>query len=225
MIRIITKANIVTNAHYVAGFAALRHRVFVERLGWNLASATQSKGFEYDRFDNADAVYMVICNADDEVVAGLRLLKTTASFLMEECFPELAHGAIPNSDSVWEVSRFVVDPCPVRTAGCHALGTQLVWALQSYGLLHGLTGFVSASYAGMERLLRSHGCRFSRLGSPRTCDGRKIVPLSFEISEDILASVEGRLLEQSRPGNEAAPLQAVIAGFAAQGLRLSAMVA
>jgi len=191
MIRIITSANIACNAHYVAAFAALRHRVLVERLGWDMPLA--AKGFEYDRFDTSNAVYLVVCNETDEVVAGARLLKTTQPCLIGDCFPELAAGGVPACEKVWEVTRFVVDPCAARETGHRALGTQLVWALQSYGLMAGLNQFVSVSYAGMERLLKSVGCRFRRLGAPRAIDGRVVVGLSFDIAEDILAKVEGRL--------------------------------
>jgi N-acyl-L-homoserine lactone synthetase len=182
-----------SNAHYVAGFAALRHRVFVERLGWDVGPAAQAKGFEYDRFDTSDAIYIVICDADDKVIAGVRLLKTTQPFVLSDCFPELADEAIPVSETVWEVTRFVVDPEAARSLGAHVLNTQLVWALQSYGLMAGFSSFVSVSYAGMERLLGSLGCRFRRLGSPRTVEGRRVVALAFEIGQDVLDSVEGRL--------------------------------
>ena len=207
MIRVIDKANFATNAHYIAAFAALRHRVFVERLGWTVNDAPVAKGFEYDRYDTSDATYMVICNADDEVVAGLRMLKTTQPFLLAQCFPELDDGTLPQSETVWEVTRFVVDPCPIRTAGCKDLGTQLVWGLQSYGLMRGLTSFVSVSYAGMERLLRNAGCRFRRLGAPRRSDGRVVVPLEFEISDQVLAAVEQRLPTMAETAPE--PHQAV----------------
>jgi N-acyl-L-homoserine lactone synthetase len=197
MIRVVTSANIASNAHYVAAFAALRHRVLIERLGWDMKSAAQ--GFEYDRFDTSDAVYLLVCNEEDNVVAGVRLLKTTSPCVLADCFPQLAEGAIPASEAVWEVTRFVVDPDAAKAAGNRALGTKLVWALQSYGLMAGLSSFVSVSYAGMERLLGSVGCRFRRLGSPRTIDGRVVVALSFEIAEDILAKVEGRLFAPAAP--------------------------
>jgi len=193
MIRIITNANIAVNAHYVTDFARLRHRVFVERLGWDLGDSANTKGFEYDRFDTSDAIYIVVCNADDEVIAGVRLLKTTQPFVLSDCFPGLAEEAIPVSEKVWEVTRFVVDPEAARNLGAHVLNTQLVWALQSYGLMAGFSSFVSVSYAGMERLLGGLGCRFRRLGSPRTMEGRRVVALHFEIGQDILECVEERL--------------------------------
>jgi len=177
----------------------LRHRVFVERLGWDVGCSAKTKGFEYDRFDTSDAIYIVVCNADDEVVAGVRLLKTTQPFVLSDCFPGLAEEAIPVSETVWEVTRFVVDPDAARNLGAHVLNTQLVWALQSYGLMAGFSSFVSVSYAGMERLLGSLGCRFRRLGSPRTMDGRRVVALTFEIGHDILACVEERLFARGAP--------------------------
>jgi N-acyl-L-homoserine lactone synthetase len=206
MIRIITSANIASNAHYVAAFAGLRHRVFVERLGWDVGASGTAKGYEYDRFDTSEAIYIVICNADDEVIAGVRLLKTTQPFVLSDCFPGLAEEAIPASDKVWEVTRFVVDPEAARSFGAHLLNAQLVWALQSYGLMAGFSSFVSVSYAGMERLLGSLGCRFRRLGSPRTMEGRRVVALTFEIGQDILDSVERWLFATAAQAGAASPL-------------------
>jgi acyl homoserine lactone synthase len=213
MIRIITNENIMINAHYIASFAALRHKVFVERLGWEMPVATKSKGLEYDRFDTKDAIYIVICNDNDEVVAGVRLLKTTKPCILIDCFPDLANDVVPAAERVWEVTRFVVDPDAARTQSGASLGTQLVWALQSYGLMAGLTSFVSVSYASMERLFRSVGCRFRRLGPPRRIDERLVVALSFEIAEDILASVEGRLFAPAEPA-VTVPAAAYLAGQA-----------
>jgi N-acyl-L-homoserine lactone synthetase len=218
MIRIITSRNIAACAHYVAAFSALRHRVFVERLGWEIPSSGATKGFEYDQFDTSEAVYMVVCNEADVVVAGLRLLKTTQPSLLAACFPDLAEGEVPRSETIWEVTRFVVDPCPVRTAGCQSLATQLVWGLQSYGLMTGMSSFVSVSYIGMERLLRSAGCRFRRLGSPRDVGGRKTVALVFDIAEDILARVEGSLIAPAI-APRSATVEAVIAADAGRPSR------
>jgi N-acyl-L-homoserine lactone synthetase len=198
----------------------LRHRVFVERLGWDVPPATQSKGFEYDRFDTSDTIYMVNCNENDEVVAGLRLLKTTRPFVLADCFPDLADETIPTSETIWEVSRFVVDPCAARSAGAHALNAQLVWALHSYGLMAGFSNFVSVSYAGMERLLAGFGCVFRRLGSPRTIDGRRVVALLIDITEEIVASLEGRLLSPAlRASAERVPSAAVLASLSQPAAR------
>ena len=193
MIRVITNHNMAINAQYIAGFAALRHQVFVERLGWDLSSS--SKNYEYDQFNRGDAIYIVVCNDDDQVIAGLRLLNTTCPFLLTVCCPDLADtGNVPVGETVWEVTRFVVDPCPQRTAGCGDLTTQLVWALQSYGLLHGFTQFISVSYVGMERLLRSVGCRFSRLGAPSS-------PLSSRSASAYSPRSRSDCCRRASPGN------------------------
>jgi N-acyl-L-homoserine lactone synthetase len=210
MIRIITKSNIAVNAHYLAAFAALRHKVFVQRLGWTMPLATTSPGLEYDRFDTADATYIVICDAKDEVVAGLRLLKTTGPCILSDCFPDLTGGVMPASAHVMEVTRFVTDPhCAGATRGA-SLATQLLWGLFAYGVQEGLGQFVSVSYASMERILRAAGCRFRRLGPPRLVDGRQVVALEFDITDAVVAAIEARL---SAPCalSSAASIEAVIA--------------
>jgi N-acyl-L-homoserine lactone synthetase len=210
MIRIITNKTIAVNAHYCAAFAALRHRVFVQRLGWTMDLATTSKGLEYDRFDTADATYILVCDADDQVAAGLRLLKTTAPCILFDCFPDLLAGPMPRSDRVMEVTRFVVDPVMARREEGPALVTRLLWGLFSYGLREGLDAFVSVSYAAMERKLRACGCRFRRLGAPRLVDGRLVVALAFDITEAVVAAIASRLTAPCAV-EDAASVEAVIA--------------
>ncbi|WP_342627773.1 acyl-homoserine-lactone synthase [Nguyenibacter vanlangensis] len=193
MIKIITCANIACNAQYVASFAKLRYRVFVERLGWTAPDQSSALGFEYDRFDTKDAIYILVCNAQSEVIAGVRLIKTTSHFLLAQLFPTLDPQAIPTGEDVLEVTRFVVEPNRERLGGCSDPVGQLVMALQEFGLNNSLRNFISVSYAGMERLLSQAGCRFARLGGPQRFDGRMAVPLKFEISKDVLSAVQNRL--------------------------------
>lgn len=189
MLRIINRRNLAANARRVSDFAALRRRVFTDRLGWKgLEAARSSFGtgspetvslHEYDRFDTSETIYMLISNPSDEVVAGLRLLPANGPSLMAEMFPSLPDRASRWSDTVLEVSRFVVDPCRVRTAGCGHLGAQMMQGLQDYSALGGLTEYISVSFSGMEQLLRNVGCPSRRLAAPMVISGRRFIPLAF----------------------------------------------
>ncbi|NVN09765.1 acyl-homoserine-lactone synthase [Nguyenibacter vanlangensis] len=189
MLRIINRRNLATNAHRVADFAVLRRRVFTDRLGWHGPEASratprspgqeQDATHEYDRFDTSDTIYMLMSNTSDEVVAGLRLLPANGSSLMAEMFPGLPGCGAGWPDMVYEVSRFVVDPCRIRTAGCGNLGAQMIQGLQDYSMLCGLSEYISVSFSGMEQLLRNVGCPSRRLAAPMIIGGRRFVPLAF----------------------------------------------
>ncbi|MBL8509853.1 MAG: GNAT family N-acetyltransferase, partial [Chitinimonas sp.] len=86
------------------GLARYRHRVFVEKLGWQLKC---QDGLEFDQFDRPDTLYVVAQDQDDQVVGGARLLPTTRPYLLGEIFPQLLNGQpVPNSSDIWELSRF-----------------------------------------------------------------------------------------------------------------------
>lgn len=84
--------------------ARYRHRVFVEKPGWQLHCRD---ALELDQFDRDDTVYVIAQNEDGEVICTARLLPTTRPYLLGEVFPQLLNGAAPPEvPEVWELSRF-----------------------------------------------------------------------------------------------------------------------
>ena len=61
--------------------ARYRHRVFVEKLGWQLHCRD---ALELDQFDRDDTVYVIAQNEDGEVIGTARLLPTTRPYLLAE---------------------------------------------------------------------------------------------------------------------------------------------
>lgn len=166
-------------------FLELRHRVFVQRLGWALQSKSPIDGLELDEFDDDEAVYMVVPDINGKVIAGLRLLPTTGRYLLASHFSSFVEGPLPRDPGVFEISRFVVDPrCDDQVDGGDVV-KELIWGLQSYGRAARLSRYVSLSYIGIERLVRASGCCFRRLGRPQEIDGRKAVAIQFDIGPQI----------------------------------------
>ena len=78
--------------------ARYRHRVFVERLGWQLNTAGR---FELDEFDRRDTCYIAAIDADGTVVGTARLLPTDRPYLLADVFPQLMGDApLPRSAAV-----------------------------------------------------------------------------------------------------------------------------
>src|SRR5690348_6100861 len=81
-----------------------RKRVFVDTLGWKLASACS--WLEVDDFDDHRAIYLLARSAmtgDHE--GSVRLLPTTGPHMLTALFQDLCAGPLPTGDDVWEISR------------------------------------------------------------------------------------------------------------------------
>jgi acyl-homoserine lactone synthase len=112
----------------------LRHRVFVEELGWSdLASADR---LEQDQFDGPDAVHH-ICVRDGKVAGYQRVLPTVKPHLLTDVFPELCEGPAPRGLDTYELSRYCVAPGyregrrGVSSVGSELMAGGLEWALAS----------------------------------------------------------------------------------------------
>jgi acyl homoserine lactone synthase len=87
----------------VSKMASYRHRVFVDKLGWQLNCVV---GRELDQFDREDTVYVIAEDDLGDVVGTARLLPTNRPYLLGEIFPQLMGGSsVPSSPLIWELSR------------------------------------------------------------------------------------------------------------------------
>ena len=85
-----------------------RHKVFYERLGWDVGN---ENGMERDYFDELDPIYMLARNYHNEIEACWRLLPTTGPYMLKDTFPQLLCGdEAPHDPVIWELSRFAVLP-------------------------------------------------------------------------------------------------------------------
>lgn len=163
----------------MTGMARYRHKVFVERLGWQLQCRN---GQEYDQFDRDDTVYIV--GQDDETgeISGTaRLLPTTRPYLLREVFPHLmADQPLPCSGDIWELSRFAAVDFNAAGGGPR----QQFSSPQAIDLLRatliqarrvGAASLITISPLGIERLLNRAGFKVHRATRPTLIDGAPIV--------------------------------------------------
>lgn len=126
--------------------ARYRHRIFVERLGWQLRT---ENGLELDEFDRPDTVYVVARGEDGGIHGCARLLPTTSPYLLGDVFPQLLNGLpLPSSPEIWELSRFAA--------------------------VRGAKQLITVSPIGVERLVRRAGFEAHRMGPPMIVDGHPI---------------------------------------------------
>jgi len=189
MFKAITRENAHLHTDTITSMFELRHDVFIKRLGWDLDG---HEGQERDQFDHEDAVYLVLENDKKQVIASARLLPTTSPNLLGDIFPELTHPLLPPvSETIWEVTRVVVDHRKERLACSNIKNVSgALWCgLAEFGLAMNLSHFVSVSDLRLERILHRVGWNLRRLGDPIKIDGVGVAGEVFNLSHELLGNL------------------------------------
>lgn len=161
-----------------------RHKVFIEKLGWNLAC---EHGMELDQFDHADTLYVIARNTSGDVVGSAHLLPTDRPYLLGEVFPQLMGGAAAPCDPlVWELSRFAATDFFAATGNAlsqfsSTIVDDLLDAVMAEAASHGVQRLITVSPLGIERLLRRRGFEARRAAPPQIIDGKPIFACWIEV--------------------------------------------
>ena len=162
-----------------------RHKVFVETLGWDLAT---EQGRERDQFDGDETIYLAARDDDENVVGTGRLLPTTGPYLLADVFPQLMGGAeIPRDPRVWELSRFAaVDFTSPQGSALGQFSSEVTIALfhsaMNVAEANGAERIITVSPLGVERLLRRKGIQAHRAAPPMIVDGHPIFACWIDIA-------------------------------------------
>lgn len=113
----ISFGNIHEHGELLVRYLNARREIFIERLQWNVA---QADGMEFDQYDTPFCRWVVLHDFG-EVVAGVRLLPTTAqcgiySYMLRDAqlgiLPDIPTDALflkaPVNPLIWEASRFFI---------------------------------------------------------------------------------------------------------------------
>ncbi|RYE43192.1 MAG: autoinducer synthase, partial [Hyphomicrobiales bacterium] len=119
---------------------------------------------------------------DRRVIGGLRLYPTLLPHMISEEFPHLVEGAIIQRPDVMEWTRFAI--CRERRRS--TTYSELLAAMQEYGLMEGLSGVTAVIRTHRVRAMQAAGCTVLPLGLPHDIGGESCVALYFEIGEDVL---------------------------------------
>lgn len=166
--------------------ARYRHRVFVERLGWNLQTRG---GAELDQFDRKDTCYLVARNAEGETIGTARLLPTHRPYLLASVFPQLLGDVpAPRTPRVWELSRFAaVDlgarDAPLRDPYGSSTALELLAAAMRVVAEQGAQRLISASPLGIERILRRAGVSAHRVAPPVLIEGHHLFACYIDVDK------------------------------------------
>ncbi|EHP92526.1 acyl-homoserine-lactone synthase [Methylorubrum extorquens] len=200
MIHVVTAENMQDYAGALDQAFRLRHRVFVEELGWsNLARPDRR---EIDEFDDEHAIHLLALDETESVIGYSRLLPTTRPYLLPMVLPQLCEGAAPSGAHIVEWGRICVAEC-ARTSGrrLNPTALALMTAIVEWGLPRGITSFISEMPTSwILRLLQLH-LRAMPLGLPHEIEGEEIVAVE--------AAFDGRTLRQLQ--NKRGDIRSVLA--------------
>lgn len=165
--------------------ANYRYQVFVERLGWELATAP---GYEQDQFDHDDTVHIVARNTTGDIVGCGRLLPTTSSYLLESVFPELLNGLpVPRGEKIWELSRFaamdVSDNADRSSTRRQYMAERVLLEALRFCAARGVTSLVAVSTLAVERLMQRAGVDMHRIGPPSMIGGQRVLAFVIGVNE------------------------------------------
>lgn len=184
----------LTRAQQAPGNAAMRamftarKRVFVDMLRWDLPVLEDM--YEIDQFDTPDAEYLILLGDGGDHRASARLLPTTAPHLLGDLYPWLCDEAVPRGPSIWEISRFCIDPGQPASERRSARD-ELVSALADYALRHDISDYTGvAEWNWFQKIMRfGWSCR--PLGHATDEGASKLVALRIRIDADTKAGLEG----------------------------------
>lgn len=205
MIRIFNTASRKRNQADMDGMFRLRKKVFHDLLKWDV----EVRGdWEIDHFDEANPLYVLsYSDRTGRLRGALRLLPTLGPNMLDDTFPALLGGGPEiRSASVWESSRFCIDPEISQDRASNQVtvaAAELMCGVGELGLASGLTHIVTVTDVFLERMFRRMGCPGERIGEPHRIGSVHAVAIAWEVSHALLtamkdvAAIEGTVLEQS----------------------------
>ena len=194
MIEVISSANRERYVDELDQIFRLRHRVFNERLGWDVASVD---GRERDAFDDLDPVYLFGRGPTGEVSATWRLLPTTGPNMLRDTFAHLlGERPVPCHPAIWETSRFAVETEAGDDEGLALVGRvtrELFCGLVEWGMANGVREIVAVYDVRIAKLHPRIGCRpkwrtkGQRMGNTIAMVG------AFDLDEAVLSKMRARV--------------------------------
>jgi acyl homoserine lactone synthase len=159
----------------------LRHRVFRERLQWNVPTAG---GEERDEFDDARATYILSIASCGAVAGCIRLIPTQECYMIEKVFPGLLDGApIPRATDVWEMSRFAFESNTTAESSwgfCEQVLDMIRGAID-FAKQRSIARYLLVTTMSVERLMLHQGLHCYRLGAPKRIGGVASIALALEV--------------------------------------------
>ena len=181
------------DASVLQGVLSLRHKVFSERLGWDVKS---DNGMEYDFFDVMNPVYIVAKDDGGRVEGCWRALPTTGPYMLRDTFPQLLCGEkAPCDPDIWELSRFAVsvEDGKGSQAAVSPITIMLLYEAYNYAVKNGIKSYVTVTSVSLERMLtRMVGIPLRRFGDKKAQRVGSVLSVAVwvDINDELRASLD-----------------------------------
>lgn len=171
----------------------LRHRVFKERMDWEVNSRD---GRERDVYDLLRPIYLLATDEQGCVHGSLRVLPTTGPYMLRDVFPELLQGQdAPAHPQIWEISRLAVegsgDGIEQRKSVNRVTG-EVFAGLVEWALTFGIKEICCVYDVRIGRLVNLLGLYPNWISEPRQIGNTVTVAGRYEVSDGVLAAVQAR---------------------------------
>ncbi|HTU12168.1 MAG TPA: acyl-homoserine-lactone synthase [Allosphingosinicella sp.] len=165
---------------------AARKEVFIDLLGWDVPVIEGR--YEIDQFDDGDATYLIVPDAQGGHAGSARLLATTRPHILDSLFPQLCAVTLPRGPDIFEITRF----CLARSQGAKArleTRNRLVSGLVDHALDHGIRTYTGVAELGWLQQILAFGWDCRPLGLPVRLGGRMLGALRIDITRETPASL------------------------------------
>lgn len=172
MIEVVTSRNAILYKDALHDMFHLRHRIFVERMGWE--ALRKPDRLERDQFDTENAIYLLLTKDDGSVIGSHRMLPTTGPHLFSDVFPHMcAVKGVRRGERILELTRTCVAEDALDKAATEKARKHLMTGLFEFCLRAGYRQFTVMT--SMELLFRYLliGIDVKPLGVPVEMDGSK----------------------------------------------------
>lgn len=227
MIHVVTLANQHLYGRQLDQMFRMRHAFYIEGHGWS--GLTSKDGRETDEFDDDNAVYLMSIDPFGDVAASVRLNPTLGPTLLKK-FADWSDEALPELESVWDISRWIAAPQHRRSSNPRWPTNhqrELMIGILEFCLSRGLTHLTMLAEHRLAERISAYGWPLRNLGAPRTYEGGKgiAVAAEIEVGLHVLAmtraktGVHGAMLVEIDPAQLALPGPAIPSNVAPDDLR------
>ena len=185
MIEVVTSRNAQLYEGALRDMFHLRHRIFVERMGWE--ALRKDDRIERDQFDTDDAIYLLLTQDDGAVIGSHRMLPTTGPHLFSDVFPQAcAVKGVQRGERILELTRTCVDEDLLDRKATELARKRIMVGLFEFCLRAGydkVTIFTPTDLLFRYLLI---GIDIKPLGMPMDVDGAKQVAVIVTVNSQAL---------------------------------------
>jgi N-acyl-L-homoserine lactone synthetase len=173
----------------------LRHRVFRDRLAWDLPTWD---GMEFDQFDTPATTYFTWRDQSGVTRGISRVIPTVRPYMLQCLWPEMVTAEpMPHDMTVWEGSRIGIDGALDANLRRRILG-EIFCAYLEFGLKKGIERYlVLMPLAFLKYTVVPVGWPPRFIGPVKRFGTSKCIAASMAVSQSILNDVRGRMKVES----------------------------